>query len=442
VEQIKANFHLKEASSSKESLILLKCYFKRQRFVYSTGLKIMPEFWDEDIQRPITEKYDILKRERNDVVAISEYQNRIKSAIKEDPEFRNRLSYISKRIEEYASVLSKKYEFLINQNIEPSKDRLKDELNLYFKPSSANPQTREGFFDHFDHFISIKSESLDKKTIQKHLTFKMSLLEFQKKIKEKINFESVDMSFYEKYKAYLLSQNLLDDTIAKYFSSLKTYMNWALEMGLHNNVGFQKKQFSARKKNKQDIFTLSKDEIQIIFCQDLSLNRRLDRVKDLFHFSYLTGQRISDVFSFDKRQLRNGTWVLSQVKTKKTVKIPIYSMPEAEQILKKYNFELPVISEQNYNKYLKELGQLAGLKESYMVIRTSGNRRIQIEKPKYKWISSHTARRSRITHLLEDGASITTLMHLTGHNDVKTLMRYENTNQEAVAAMLSLSQSK
>jgi site-specific recombinase XerD len=437
MEHIKIKFHLKDSSNSGESLILLKCYFNRQRFVYSTGLKIMPMFWSKKFQRPITERYDILKREKTNAIAVREYKIRIKVAARKDPEFRDKLNYISKRLKEYTSVLNKKYEFLINQNIEPTKERLKEEMDSYFKPSRSKLKSSNDFFIHFDQFIAIKQQYLDRKTILKHLTLRKSLIAFQQKSKQKICFDLIDMNFYEKYKAFLLDQNLLDNTIAKYFSSLKTYMNWALEMGWHQNLEFKKKQFSAQKKTKRDIFTLTKAEIQSIFNLDLSSNKRLDRVKDLFQFSYLTGQRISDIVNFDRKQLKNGTWVLFQVKFKKTVRIPIYKMPEAEEILKKYNLKLPTISEQNYNKYLKEIGKLAGLEETYMIIRTSGNKRIQIKKPRYEWISSLTARSSRITHLLEDGASMTTLMNLTGHSDVKTLMRYGNRNGLAFGEMLS-----
>jgi len=53
-------------------------------------------------------------------------------------------------------------------------------------------------------------------------------------------------------------------------------------------------------------------------------------------------------------------------------------------------------------------------------------------------MSSHMARRTCITLMLEKGVAITTLQKLTGHSSVKTLMKYENTSNEALEAeMLS-----
>jgi len=42
------------------------------------------------------------------------------------------------------------------------------------------------------------------------------------------------------------------------------------------------------------------------------------------------------------------------------------------------------------------------------------------------------ARRSCVTLLLESGVPATTIMKLTGHKNIKTLMKYENTSQEAL----------
>ena len=47
-------------------------------------------------------------------------------------------------------------------------------------------------------------------------------------------------------------------------------------------------------------------------------------------------------------------------------------------------------------------------------------------------LSSHTARLSCITILLQKGVPVTTIMKLTGHTDVKTLMKYENTGDDAL----------
>ena len=45
---MKYTFKLKEPKSDKETLILFSCYFKdeNKKFIYSTGEKIHPKYWD------------------------------------------------------------------------------------------------------------------------------------------------------------------------------------------------------------------------------------------------------------------------------------------------------------------------------------------------------------------------------------------------------------
>jgi len=62
--------------------------------------------------------------------------------------------------------------------------------------------------------------------------------------------------------------------------------------------------------------------------------------------------------------------------------------------------------------------------------------KIEIKKPKHSFMSSHMARRSCITILLQKGVAPTTVMKLSGHTDLKTLMKYENTSHDALVEAL------
>lgn len=69
--------------------------------------------------------------------------------------------------------------------------------------------------------------------------------------------------------------------------------------------------------------------------------------------------------------------------------------------------------------------------------RKQANQIIQISRPLYAQMSSHIMRRSGITYLLEQGVPVTTIMKMSGHEDVSTLMKYENTSTEAVEEALA-----
>ena len=70
-------------------------------------------------------------------------------------------------------------------------------------------------------------------------------------------------------------------------------------------------------------------------------------------------------------------------------------------------------------------------------MRYSGNTKIEKSEPKCKFMSSHMARRSAVTILLEANVPPTTIMKLTGHKDLKILMKYENPGEDALVRALS-----
>jgi integrase len=112
-----------------------------------------------------------------------------------------------------------------------------------------------------------------------------------------------------------------------------------------------------------------------------------------------------------------------------------FTLPALE-ILKKYDFDLPVLIQQTFNKEIKNIGGKAEITEPVTLIRYSGSKKIINTKPKNKFMTSHMARRSCVTILLQRGVPATTVMKLTGHKDLKTLMRYENTSEDALAEAL------
>jgi len=170
---------------------------------------------------------------------------------------------------------------------------------------------------------------------------------------------------------------------------------------------------------------------------DLSKNPRLERVRDLFCFCVFTGQRWSDVISFSKDDLQDNTWEFESKKTKELMKIPLKGfIAQSLDILEKYNYVLPRISQQNFNIVIKEVGKKAEIKSRVKIRRYSGNKLIEISKPKYKFMTSHMGRRTFVTILLQKGVPATTIMKLTGHKDLKTLMKYENTSQDALVEAL------
>ena len=91
--------------------------------------------------------------------------------------------------------------------------------------------------------------------------------------------------------------------------------------------------------------------------------------------------------------------------------------------MKKNNYSSPrAVSNQKMNIYLKELCKLAGLNELVQLRKNIGGENRDIIEEKYKFVSTHTARRSFATNFYELGFTAYKLMQITGHTSEQKFM--------------------
>lgn len=442
------NFVLKQPNLSSPTTIRFTSYIRGQKMTYATGIKILPQLWDPGNQSPIIISLAEIKNKmkHDDDSGLAEKRNIIEEIIKEEkrnnPDLLSNLSTIEKSLKKVKTAFEDSIHHLSIINKPINHISVKTEMNRRLKPETQKSNFVKGFWERFDQFLENAEGQLKPLTIKKYKTLYTRLKAYETKSKTKITFDTINMNFYDDYKAYLLNINnprrdnkkgLLDDTISKEFSSLKSFMKWSLERGYHTNTIFQLKSFSANKKNRQDQVTLKEAEVESLLKLDLTSHTRLEKVRDIFCFGIFTGQRWSDIEGFEKDQIKGDTWEFRSKKTGDSITVPLVGFSEpALGILKKYDYRLPKISQQKFNEYLKEVGKKANINELITIERQSGSSRIIKKGPKHEFMSSHMARRTFVTLLLEKNIAITTIRKITGHRDVQTLMRYENTGDEAV----------
>ena len=126
----------------------------------------------------------------------------------------------------------------------------------------------------------------------------------------------------------------------------------------------------------------------------------LDRIRDLFIFQTYTCLRYSDLRKFDTQNIQEikgmPVYLSNSIKTDKPFVVPLLS-PTLD-ILRKYGGKLPVISNTKYNLYLKFVAQAAG-----------------IDKP----LSTHWARHTGATMLLNEGADMKIVTKVCGHSSTR-----------------------
>jgi len=389
----------KKLNRKGEAQIFLFLRENNEQIKISTGLKVEPKYWDIRRQLP-------------------------KGGLIGSPEFN---SYLAK-LKAYA--LGKYLESLGNH--QGDRYWLKQEINEYLGKGRSNKKEQR-LIKVIPAWIESQKVALAKRTLQKFKTLLLDLQYYEKQNKCELFFENIDLDFYDKYYTHLLRNKfsihggtLLNDTIAKYIQTLKSFLRWGEERGYHSNRIYAK--FKTPKSQRHEIVTLTSEELETIYNLNLSSNPRLEKARDLFCFACFTGQRWSDVAQFSKEQVIDNSWQFKSVKTKKLTVVPFLGYcTRAMDILKKYNFELPNLSNQKLNDYIKEIGKLAGINQKVSITRYSGQEKLTITKPKYEFMASHMARRTATTLLLQSGMNITTLQRLTNHENIETLMKYNNT---------------
>ncbi|MCC9168632.1 site-specific integrase [Pontibacter harenae] len=287
----------------------------------------------------------------------------------------------------------------------------------------AEPKVGKTFLEYYDEYIGSSESHRSPSTLRKYRGIYNHLVNFSEKKKYPLTFEGINMRFFDEMKDYLVKDlKHTDNTVWKTFATLKAFMVWALERDLHQNLSFRK--FKAIQR-EVDTISLTEKELQTLYEKDLSKNPRLGRVRDVFCFACYTGQRYSDLEKLRRSDIKGNVWALRQKKTDSVNRVPL--LPQAMAILERYSEDaapLPVLSNQKMNDYLKELGELAGLDEPTSVTSRRGGERIEDTKPKYDFITMHTARRTFITLSLEKGLRPEIVMRVSGHTNYQTFKKY------------------
>lgn len=360
------------------------------------------------------------------------------------------------------------------------------EINLYLKKVETDIQNkyyenRELAFDKFKALVLEKKESekktlfqaLDKfiesyrvekdsKTLAKYLTLKRQLETFDKEYP--IDFKNLDFNFYDKFKAFLLRipnpfyrkfslhpdpvnsgqynmvpgdsgepVGIFDDNVYKYIQQIKAFLTWAGKRGYEVNSSYKAWEVIRR---VHPPISLTSKELEILENTPLN-SKALEVARDYLVFECRTGQRISDIKRFDLKDLKDDKWTFTPRKGNRlssrtiTVHFKGYCAPALE-ILHRYNWKMPVISEQKLNDNIKKACKAAGITSELSIFRWAANKRIKISGLKYEYISSHCGRRTFITLGLQAGIPVEYIMALTGITEYKTIRHYKGEFEDSM----------
>ena len=398
-----AKFILKEPKSKEDTLIYLFYNFNNQRLKYSFNQKINPKYWNFEKQR--------IKETK----VFPEY-----------PEFNSMLNNLE-------TTVNNIYRRLINDNVVPTSQVLREELNLALT-SKQKVKTEIDFFEFISNFIENSTKS--KGTIVHYKqTFRL-LKDYSSNKKKTVSFNDINLDFYEIFVSYLREKGYAENTIGAFIKDIKVFMNEAFERNLTSNVEYKSNRFKKPQEITDKIY-LNLDEVQKMYDLDLSKNKRLEKVRDLFVIGCYTGLRFSDLSQITSKDIiNNGTQF--KVKTEKTGELVVIPLHKTiKEIIQKYDNEIPpALSNQKMNDYIKEVAELAGIKDTVSLSITKGGEKQTTTCEKWEQVTVHTARRSFATNMYLLDIPTISIMKITGHRTEKAFLLYIKISQEENANKL------
>jgi len=285
--------------------------------------------------------------------------------------------------------------------------------DIYTKFKGNTPKKEFGVLEVYELFNirihKLIGRDLQKVTYKKYIESFVHLKSFIKAYYKAndIKLKDLKLNFLNEYEYFLKTQKGLEQsTINKAIQRFRKVIQFALEQEYIDKnpfIGYKAKRL------QKEVIYLSDDELKSLENYDFS-QTRLQQVKDLFVFCCYTGLAFKEMSNLKPEHIVKGfdgnKWIkMNREKTSKPLMIPL--LPKALDMINKYQNEeilLPVISNQRFNSYLKEIADIVGLKKN---------------------LTHHIARKTfASTVLLFNDVPMEVVSELLGHSKISTTQDY------------------
>ncbi|WBV54727.1 tyrosine-type recombinase/integrase [Chryseobacterium daecheongense] len=398
-------FKLKQPNGTKESLIYFRSFFNNENknFIYSTGEKIKPSEWDFEGRQP------------NDLNGRSKRAEIHRS--------------VKMQLDRYSSFFTEIVNRYKNINEELTVDILKQRFDEKFKKITV----KSDFFRIYQEFLDEKENdytgnSISNSTLKRYKCNKNLLEDFESNCKVKISLGKFDDKLYNRFLKYCIEEKKHSaNTLHRNAGLLKTFLLWALNKKYTYNNNFIT--FKKPAKFTTDEIALNYEQVEFIYNYDFSDNKRLERVRDLFVFGCTTGMRFGNYSTISKSDLDGNFIRVIDLKSKsKNLAIPLNSI--SKSILEKYDYNLPSITNQKMNEYIKEVFKKLEFTDEIKKTMKYGDELVDQKAEFWTRISSHTARRSFITIMKNKRVPDKVIMSYTGHTSLEVFNAYYRPSED------------
>lgn len=300
-----------------------------------------------------------------------------------------------KYIEDYIDAQRVKVATIVTDMLNHDIPLTTESLREYLRTGGVKSYTIKDLFDDYFRILSKKVEvSITMKVYEKYKLVKRQFSEFIDFSKEcNAVTPSVIQEFYAE-----LRKKYKDSTSSGMMTKLKTIVKYGIDNGHIKINPFQGTKIN---KGKGDIIYLTEPELKrIVDCQIDNVS--LSNVRDAFVLQASTGLAYCDILGLKETDIKtteDGTYYITKQRQKTGTTYTSVVMPAGVEVLKKHGGQVPkIISNQKYNLFLKNIQALSGVTTT---------------------LTTHVARRTYATTLLNRGVRIETVSKCLGHANVR-----------------------
>lgn len=424
-QKLRGKFNLRSKQSNITNIYFVVNY-KGKQIKVPTNLKINPKHWNSKKEKALV-SVNLSEIENYNNLIVNIEINKIKLS------FIEFISYICNNIKEIDNFRELLYQYCSNMKIKTRKESAIITLEKLLDEKSMRGTSKVSYDSEmkcFKEFIKEKKngsivigwDEINARLLSEYKVYIQNLKTTHKITKEEVYIE--DNTANDKFKKLLTILSYADER--DYFDMAKN--------GIHK---LMKKKKKYDKVQENQIY-LSQEEIDCI--ASLNLSGLEEEVRDLFVFQLEVGQRFEDINGITF-EVVNETKEIIQKKGGKKIVLPLTD--NAKFIAEKYDNKLPKISNTIANKIIKEIGKLANIN---WINTGAEHRRGELytyEAEAYKFMGTHTARRTFISNSILEGKNPEIVKKVSGHSTNSTFSRYNRLGRkEAVNAYLESNKNK
>lgn len=282
------------------------------------------------------------------------------------------------------------------------------EINLSVLKATRKAKVIGGRTDFLDWLEDrIAKRPIKESTRKHHMTVLKSLREFGK-IKTFTDVTSRNIKLWDDYIRSLDKVNC-QASVHGYHKRLRPYIQEALELQLIDANPYANVKIPRGK--SEGIRFLTEEERDRI--EELELFGMMEKTRDMFIFSCYTGLAYSDLIKIKKEDVfqKGDDYCIRDKRTKTGNQYTIVLLPKALAILRKYNFNLNLLSNQKCNEQLKLIAHMA---------------QIHIN------LTMHVGRHTFATWALSKGVGIQVVSKMLSHADISMTEKYAKVLQTSV----------